>query len=170
MVASVAIAINRAPVRLQRQPRPAARAAARPSHRALPPPRQLSRQQPASWLQTAIFALKFLASILAGATVTMLLGRDDGKLSGLNSQPAAPAYWPTQESRVARGAPRYTERWDIASEAELDRGPPVNCPRRVKGVIFPPPMRSAAAPAVAPGPGRVPAPTAGASPLAGKLP
>ena len=168
MVASVAIAVNRAPVRLQRQPRPAAQAAARPSHRALPPPRQLSRQQPASWLPTAIFALKLLASILAGATVTMLLWRDDGKLSGLNSQPAAPAYWPTQESRVARGAPRYTERRDIASEAELDRGIPVNFPRRVKVVIFTPPMRSAAAPAVAPAPGRAPLPIASANPLTGK--
>ena len=168
MVANVAIAVNRAPERLQRQPRPVVRAPARPTHRLLPAPRQLARQPAATWLPTAIFALKLAASALAGATVTMLLWPSERKLSDLNSQPQAPAYWSTQESRVARGAPRYTERWDVASEAELDRGIPVNFPRRVKVVVFTPPVRSAALPAVAPGPGRAPAPIAGANPLTGK--
>ena len=98
----------------------------------------------------------------------MFLWRDDGKLAGLNSQPAAPAYRPTRESRIARGAPRYTERWDIASDADLDRGIPVNFPRRVKVVVFTPPVRSAALPVAAPPSARVAPPIAGANVLAGK--
>lgn len=167
MVASVAIAEKRAPVRLQRQSHPVARAAVRPSHRLLAAQGRVSLQQPASWLPAAIFLLKLLASALAGASITMLIWPDNWKFSGGNSQPGA-AYRPSQESRIARGAPRYTERWDVGSDADLDRGIPVNFPRRVKVVTFTPPTRSAAVPAFAPVPVR-PAPgQASANPLAGK--
>jgi hypothetical protein len=108
----------------------------------MPMRRPAPRPQAAPFLPAAIFALKLLASALAGAAVTMLLWQD--------WKPAAPAslvaerlgtpYPDRRATRAYRSEPRAArggEEDPITSE--LDRAIPSNYPRRVKTVKFTPP-------------------------------
>ena len=97
-----------------------------------------------------MFALKLLASALAGAAIAMVLWPDDWK-------PVAPASFEAeslgtaynsgrQETRVYRRAPRSASGGDAdAIDSELDRGLPSNYPRRVQTVKFTPPALFSAA-------------------------
>ncbi len=141
MIASRAIAVcvgHPAAMRLQQ---PALRRAA-------------SRQQAGSFLPTAIFVLKLVACLLAGATITLVLWPEHRK-------PAAPSSVEAdrfvaafsqfgldnthQEGSVAyRTAPQRSQRpagaWETETlEAALDREIPSNFPRRVQTVRFTPP-------------------------------
>jgi hypothetical protein len=110
------------------------------------------RRQAAWFLPTRLFAIKLLASALAGAAITMVLWQDDRK-------PVAPGSFEAQrlalsldrqESRVYRSLPRSVRGGEgDASESELDRGIPSNYPRRVKTVTFTPPAPLAGSPSSA---------------------
>jgi hypothetical protein len=127
---------------------PAARVArpVRPLHRLAAPVRPAApaaQAAPAtSLLPTAIFACKLVASVLAGAAITSTLWPHDRKPLAPDSF-AQRYVFPldAQESRVYRGLPRLD---DGASQSELDRGIPSNYPRRVKTVLFLPPVNSGA--------------------------
>ena len=93
---------------------------------------------------TMPFALKLLASALAGAAIALLLWPDHSKPLAPSSSGAGAygtAYYPgRQETQIYRGSPRPHPGSDLA-QSELDRGGvPSNFPRRVKTVIFTPPM------------------------------
>ena len=113
-----------------------------------------SRQQAGSFLPTAIFVLKLVACLLAGATITLVLWPEHRK-------PAAPSSVEADRfvaafsqfgldnthqegSVVYRTAPQRSQRpagaWETETlEAALDREIPSNFPRRVQTVRFTPP-------------------------------
>jgi hypothetical protein len=136
---------------------------ARPRPRAAPLPRTVPRPQPWSWVPAAILILKLIAAVLAGAGASLLLWDNVWK------RPAVPRtsiydpahYSGQQESKVnrqQRSAERPTAGWE---PPWYERGIPENYPRRVRLVIFNPPVRHAALP-----PTRSPLTTA--NPLVGK--
>jgi hypothetical protein len=108
----------------------------------------VARPQAAWFLATGLFALKVLASVLAGAAITMVLWPGSGK-------PVAPAPFSfeaerlgfhsdrqenrQQETRVYRSLPGSVRGGAGASDSELDRGIPSNYPLRIKTVRFTPP-------------------------------
>jgi hypothetical protein len=115
----------------------------------MPLRRPAPRRQATSFLPAAIFALKLLASALAGAVITMLLWQD--------WTPVAPAtstaegfgtfYPERRETRVYRSVPRLARGWETESiDSEVDRGVPSNFPRRVQTVKFTPPVHLAGSP------------------------
>ena len=98
---------------------------------------QPAAQPQMAWLPTGIFALKLIASVLAGATITLAFWP--------SSRPAVPAqsYLPTvQESQVSRargGAEpqeyvRDRERETALLKAAFERPIPTNYPRKVQTV------------------------------------
>jgi hypothetical protein len=149
MIAIEAIALNVGRLATARlQPTKALRRCTRPFNRPAMPLRQ-ERQQPvplgfreqSSLLPAATFALKLLASALAGAAVTLLLWNDDLK-------PPAPysfapdrtgtAYSPDlRQSTVYKSTRRdgRTSNPDFL-EYDLDRDVPSNFPLRVRTVKF----------------------------------
>ena len=117
------------------------------------PARSAVARPQAEWLlATGLFALKLLASVLAGAAITMVLWPDSGR-------PVAPGVFEAerfgfhpdrqenrqQESRVYRSLPGVV-RGGVASESGLDRGIPSNYPLRIKTVRFTPPAHLAGSP------------------------
>jgi hypothetical protein len=111
--------------------------------------RPAARRQAASLLPAGIFALKLLASALAGAAITMVLWPDDWKPvapPSLVAERVGTFYPDRQETRVYR-MPRSVRGSEAESiESELDRGIPSNYPRLVKTVKFTPPAQLAGAP------------------------
>lgn len=137
-IRAMAVSIGRpAAFRMQRP--------ARPLHRpAMPLYVPAARRQPQSaaqpqmaWLSTGIFALKLMASLLAGATITLAFWP--------SNRPAVPAqsYLPAvQESQVSRRAApqepqeyvRDRERETALLKAAFERPIPTNYPRKVQTV------------------------------------
>ena len=96
---------------------------------------QPAAQPQMAWLTTGIFSLKLMASVLAGATITLAFWP--------NSRPAVPpqSYLPTvQESQVSRRAApqepqeyvRDRERETALLKAAFERPIPTNYPRKVQ--------------------------------------
>ena len=161
---AVAVGVGRTATRVQYQQRGIPLAPVRlprPLHRGVPLQRPVAEQQSSSFFPAAIFVLKLIAAVLAGAGTTLLFWETVWK------RPAAPRasiydpefYSGRQESKVSRQE-RSTAGWE---PPWYERGVPENYPRRVRLVVFSPPSRHAAAPS----PLNAPSPLAG-NPLAGK--
>jgi len=151
---------------------PAAMRSQRPAlpRRALPLGRAAPRQQ--SFLPAAILALKLLASVLAGATITLLWPSDRTSVAphSLDADRFAAAFASfRQESVVYRRAPDQSQRQSrigdaVSLESSLDQPAPGNISPAVQTVTSTPPPRLAALP-----PADKPlAEPAAANPLAGK--
>ncbi len=116
-----------------------------PPHRRELPPRQTQpsrfafRRELSSILPAATFALKLVASGLAGAALTLLLWNDDLKTPvpyPLDPDQVAAPYFPGQGESVIYSRNRAARRvfeWDAA---EADREVPSNFPLRVRTVKF----------------------------------
>ena len=110
------------------------------------PDRQAAPQhQPASLLRGAIFALKLVAAALAGTMITVLLWHNFAKSPSHDSDRFNAAFAPfhqelDQESIIYSSAPRRARSvrtWENESaEAALERGIPIDFPRRVQTVKF----------------------------------
>jgi hypothetical protein len=115
-------------------------------------------------LPAATLALKLVASILAGATVTLWLWQDHGRPLAPDSLATGrfdAAFAPFgQESIVYRGVPQPSGRGSVVEPDDADRAIPLNFPRRVQTVRFTPPAHPLGAPPAASPPG--------GNPLAGK--
>src|SRR5271165_6651405 len=115
---------------------------ARPFHRpTVPLRRPVPRPPAAPFLPAAIFALKLLASALAGGAITMLLWQDWTPVApaSLTAERADTPYADRRETRVYRSESRAAQGWETESiNSEVDRGIPSNYPRRVKTVRFTP--------------------------------
>ena len=155
MVAARALAVNAGAAAPQRPARPPQRSLMRIYRRA-PPGYQLAlplhrpkRRSAALWLGSAFFfALKLLASGLAGVLVATALWHESWKPA--SSPPAAgnetAAHSSAGETTVYRRPPAEGG-VDHGSEAETtdvsDRAPPSNYPLRVKTMTFTPPAQDA---------------------------
>jgi hypothetical protein len=92
--------------------------------------------QASSFLPSVVFALKLLASVLAGAAITSTLWPGTQKAVAPDSFSSRYVFPPDPpETRIYRSLPRLDE----PADAEIGRGIPSNYPRRVKTVIFLPP-------------------------------
>jgi hypothetical protein len=123
------------PLRIERAARPLRRSAA--ALRQSPPRRQGAWRLPA-----VTFALKLLASALAGGAITLVLwhgGWSPFAPHASNTDSFGTAYYPSrQETRIYRNAPP-PDRGSDAIQSEVTRGLPLNFPRRVQTMRFTPP-------------------------------
>jgi hypothetical protein len=104
------------------------------------------RPQPASLLPSATLALKILAAVLAGATITLLVWHGVKPApESLETNRFNAAFAPFHQelhqesiiySSAPRRAPRSVGNWETAADAAADQGIPLNFPRRVQTVKF----------------------------------
>ena len=154
MVAARALAVNAGAAASQRPARPPQRPSMR-AYRRAPPGYQLAlplyrpARRSMSWLGSAFFfALKLLASGLAGVLVATALWHESWKLAP-SPQAAGnetAAYSSSGETTVYRrpAAEGGVDRgWEADSTDVGDRGPPSNYPLRVKTMTFTPQAQDA---------------------------
>lgn len=152
MIASQAMALRaaRPTVPRMQQPlrplhRPATTLYVPQTHRRQPTAPRAVAQPQLAWLPAGIFALKLVASAIAGATITLALWPADNK-------PVAPQLTErvTTIDRGTAASPESFLRTD-AKDQQAERPLPLNYPRRVQTVRYTVPMeRTAYAPTMAP--------------------